>query len=962
MLAGMDSLVGREAELERIDGVLERLHSGPLRCLTVEGEPGIGKTRLLAELRRRSEGQGQLVLQGVASEFETYLPFGVVADAFDAYLASRGDRIAGDWPPQLRAELASMFPSLRHGGEPDPATTGDERYRAHRAMRGLIELLAAERPLVVILDDVHWADGASLELIQALLRRTPDAGGLLTLGFRPGQAPTRLLAALAAPLVERIALGPLTREEAAELLAADPTAPALRRIYEQGGGNPFYLEQLARTGSSAGAMAAAPESGVPPSIAVSVAEELASLPARARLMLESAAIAGDPFEPDIAAEIGRIGEDEALPTLDELLGADLVRPTQVPRRFRFRHPLLRRAVYEGTRGGWRLAAHSRAAAALASRGAAATALAHHVEHAARQGEEPAIALLIEAGEAGATRAPVVAARWFGAVLRLLPAADVTRQVAVRAQLAQVLRSSGELEQCRATLIDAIELIPEAADPMRVELTTRCAAVERWLGRGRDANGRLMWALQQLPAHETLGRAALQIELATDGVFERDFDRAIDMAQTALATARSLGSASHIGAAAAALALAEAGAGRIESARKHRAEAHAVIDQLPDEQLAESIDALYHLGWAENYLEYYDAALAHVNRMIDIVRSGAGARPLVPMMLVKCYPLETLGRLREAGELCDAAVEATQLDGAAHFLPWALFERAWAHYYLGELGAAIGCAEESMRISNRQIGGAGPSAGIGPAWILACALIESDRPEQAIQLLRPLAGEDIEGAMPVERCFFWETLALAESSAGSPERAERYVARAEDDAATIDLVIPLGVARRARAELTLAAGDASRAAELAAESAAAFASIGARIEVAFSRVVQGRALARAGDRRDAISVLQRAEAELDACASARERDAARRELRKLGARAEVRGPAAGADSGIQALTKREREIADLVTGRRTNREIASELFLSEKTIESHLRNIFVKLGASSRTEVARAIEKTGRQPG
>ncbi len=962
MLAGMDSLVGRESELERIDRVLEGLHSGPLRCLTVEGEPGIGKTRLLAELRRRSEDRGHLVLQGVASELETYLPFGVVADAFDAYLASLRDGIAGDWPPELRAELGSMFPSLRDGPAPEPATTGDERYRAHRAMRGLIERLAADRSLVVILDDVHWADGASLELIQALLRRTPDAATLLTLGFRPSQAPTRLAAALAAPAVERIILGPLTRQEAAELLAADPAAPALAAIYEQAGGNPFYLEQLARTGAGAGPMVPAPDGGVPPGIAASVADELASLPARARLMLESAAIAGDPFEPDIAAEIGRLGLDEALATLDELLAADLVRPTQVPRRFRFRHPLLRRAVYEGTRGGWRLAAHGRAADALASRGAAATALAHHVEHAASQGDEHSIALLIAAGEASAKRAPVVAARWFGAALRLLPAADTARQVVVRRRLAQVLRSSGQLEQCRATLIDAIESIPDAADPSRVELTSRCAAIERWLGRAQDGRGRLTWALQQLPENDTIGRAALQIELATDAVFERDFERAIETGKSALATAKSVGGAGPVGAAAAALALAEAAAGRTESARRHRAEALARIDDLPDDELMDSIDALYHLGWAENYLEHYDASLAHVNRMIDIVRRGDGARPLVPMMLVKCYPLETLGRLREAAELCDAAVEATQLDGAAHFLPWALFERAWAHYYLGELGAAIGCAEESMRISNRQIGGAGPSAGIGPAWILASALIESGRPEQAVELLRPLAGDDIEGAMPVERGFFWETLALAECGAGSPERAERYVAHAEEDAATIGLGIPRGVALRARAELTLGAGDASRAAELAAESAAIFASIGARMEVAFSRGLQGRALVEAGERRAAIHVLQQAEAELDACGSARERDAARRELRKLGARAEVRGPATGAESGIQALTKREREIADLVTDRHTNREIAGELYLSEKTIESHLRNVFVKLGASSRTEVARAIEKARSQSG
>ena len=92
---------------------------------------------------------------------------------------------------------------------------------------------------------------------------------------------------------------------------------------------------------------------------------------------------------------------------------------------------------------------------------------------------------------------------------------------------------------------------------------------------------------------------------------------------------------------------------------------------------------------------------------------------------------------------------------------------------------------------------------------------------------------------------------------------------------------------------------------------------------------------------------------------RARDQARRELRKLGARAEVRGPAAGDDAGVGSLTSREREIAELVTDRKTNREIAEQLFLSGKTIESHLRNIFVKLGVSSRVEVARAVERERR---
>ena len=171
--------------------------------------------------------------------------------------------------------------------------------------------------------------------------------------------------------------------------------------------------------------------------------------------------------------------------LDALLALDLVRPTPVPRRFVFRHPLVRRAVYEAAPGGWRLAAHGRAAAALAARGAAAAERAHHLEQCAGQGDEEAIGLLLEAGAAAAPRAPASAARWFETILRLLPASD-ERQVDVRVALASSLRSLGEFDHCRATLLDAIELLPADAAARRVELTAQCAAVEHWLGRHDEA--------------------------------------------------------------------------------------------------------------------------------------------------------------------------------------------------------------------------------------------------------------------------------------------------------------------------------------------------------------------------------------------------------------------------------------------------------------------------------------------
>jgi DNA-binding CsgD family transcriptional regulator len=215
-------------------------------------------------------------------------------------------------------------------------------------------------------------------------------------------------------------------------------------------------------------------------------------------------------------------------------------------------------------------------------------------------------------------------------------------------------------------------------------------------------------------------------------------------------------------------------------------------------------------------------------------------------------------------------------------------------------------------------------------------------------------------MPVERCFDWENLALAELAVGNAEAADGYARHAEEDAARLGLQLPAALADRTRAAVLLAAGEPLEASRVAARSADAAEAIGARLHAAFSHGLQGRALAAAGSKHEAIAMLRRAENELDVCGSLRVRDEVRRELRRLGARAEPRGPSTSGESGVASLTKRELEIAALVTDRKTNREIASELFLSGKTVESHLRHIFFKLGVASRVEVARAIERDRRE--
>ena len=214
-------------------------------------------------------------------------------------------------------------------------------------------------------------------------------------------------------------------------------------------------------------------------------------------------------------------------------------------------------------------------------------------------------------------------------------------------------------------------------------------------------------------------------------------------------------------------------------------------------------------------------------------------------------------------------------------------------------------------------------------------------------------------MPVERCFDWESLTLVSLAVGDTEAANRYAGLAEEDAARLPLRLPTALAGRCRAAVLLAAGEPLDAARVAHESAAAAGAVGARtagrlLAQPRGARARGRRRARAGDRGPA-SRRSKSSMRADPCACGTRCAAS---CGGSGPASEPRGPAAG-DSGIDALTKRELEIAGLVTDRMTNREIATALFLSDKTIESHIRNIFHKLGVSSRVDVARAVERERR---
>jgi ATP/maltotriose-dependent transcriptional regulator MalT len=963
-----DRLVGRAEELGALDQVLAELDQGRPAALELVGEPGIGKTRLLAELATRADAGGRLVLSGSASELERDLPFSVFVDALDEYLRGLDPSSLARLNEDVRTELAHVFPSLSALATARDIAVQHERYRAHRAVRALLEHLAETRPLVLILDDLHWADSASAELVGALLRRPPAAAVLMSLALRPRQTPGRLSAALERALraasLTRIELGALTPGETREFLGETVDVAQATVLYEESGGNPFYLEQLARSLDRAGASGPSREIllsgiGVPSAVGASLSEELALVSTGGRLVLEGAAVAGDPFEPELAAAAAATSEASAIDAVDELLQFDLVRTTDVPRRFRFRHPLVRRAVYEATAGGWRLGAHERCAEALAARGATAAARAHHVQRSAREGDVGAVAVLREAGEAAVRLAPASAAHWFADALRLLPqTASAEERVELLLARAGALTAVGHLADSHSALLEAIAIVPDSSHAMRARLARACAGVESNLGRHDQAHRRLANALESLPDPGTPEAAAILIELAMDGLWRARFEAMQESAERAVSTARLLGDAPLTAAALAVLALADSMMGAAERAEADRLEAAALVESLSDDQLAGRLEAATWLAGAEIYHDRYAEADAHAARALAVGRATGQGELFLILVQILGRVWYVRGKLAEAAELLDGGIEAARLLGNTQDLVWNLFNRSVVALAVGDVELALATAQESVDLSQDL------DQGFHSAWAavrLAGALLETGQPESAVELLLGSAGGEEQALIPGSwRSYSLELLTRCWLALDRHAEAKRAAARAGAWASAVKLPLAAAWADRAAAAVDLYAGDHHHAAEQALASAAAADEVGAPIEGALARTLAGRAFAQAGHGDRAATELQRAAGEFEACGALRYRDEAERELRKLGHRIHRRTrPGKAGATGIESLTARELEVARLVVDRKTNPEIAAKLFLSQKTVETHMRNIFRKIDVSSRVALARAVERADR---
>ena len=881
-----EPLIGRVREREAIDAALAA-RSG---ILALEGEPGIGKSRLLAHLAAAAEGC--TVLSARASEYEADLPYALWTDALDRHLAELGERRI----ERLGLADPDALPLLG-GGVAD-------RHRTHRALRDLLERLADVRPLVVCLDDVHWADPASLDVLAALVHRAPAGPVLLALAARSGQMPAAL-----GP-VPRLRVGPLSEAEARELVGAEAAS-----VYGDSGGNPFYLEQLVRAGGRAQAGARG-DGTVPPAVAAALAAELGALAPGARRLLDAAAVIGDPFELGLAAEVAETADP--LAALDELLARSLVRPGGAPRRFAFRHPVVRHAVYEAAPGGWRIGAHARAAAALERRGAGPVERAHHVEHAAGPGEEAAIALLSAAAAELQSPAPASAARYHAATLRLLP--DGAQRTPIQARLAEAQAAAGDAAGARETLLAALHA---AAPGDRLALTVGVANTEWWLGRTADARRRLQVALGELPAEPSPDRIRLRLALALTALMSCDLAEARGQAGDAAADARAIGDPVFEAAALAGGLVAAVSDGAGPDAIEPVV---AAVERLSGEQLATRLPAFWMLGRSRRGLGQFERALADLERGAALALETGRENVRLQLTVEMVATLVELGRPADATAAAEEGLELARLAGNPPMLLWARCALSSARLAAGDVSAALQHAREAAEGGVR----ADFHAAGQPGWCLGAALTAAGEPERAVAAML----ESLPHVLPVDRPAAAADLAEAQLAHGDAEAAERTLAA--------------GTLRWTSSAVLLARGRVEEAVE-----AARVSPEGAPLAHARARLAEGRALAAAGRRDEAIDALVAAEAAFDGFGALRRRDEAVRELRRLGQR--VLRPAGDPAGGpLAALTAREREIALLVAAGRTNREVAEQLVLSARTIEAHLRNVYGKLGVRSRVELTRAV--------
>jgi DNA-binding SARP family transcriptional activator len=782
-------LFGRQAELERLRQMLDESLGAKGHVATVVGEAGIGKTRLVSALVTDALAVGCRALIGYCHESDSILPFGPWVDACRSGQVGADEEILGALHPARRAELTRLLPEASTAGLP-PA--GDGALPLFESVTGLIEQVAARQPLVLVLEDLHWADEMSLRLLAFVSRRIPTWPVLLVATAREEELADASMARRTLEELTRapggvpVVLSPLSRPDTALLVRAltrvGSDAPTVARVEKQiwamSEGNPFVTVEAMRALDQQSLWAGTRETSgaplLPASVRDLVARRLDRLSPRSQQMVAVAAVIGRRFDFSLLRSAGGVEERDAAEAVEELVrhrvlqavgnqldfAHDRVRDVAYGRLLPPRRRLLHRAVAEALEAAGAATADAREAPSWDHVGEQIEQLAHH----ALRGEMPekAVHYLRQAGDKAAARSALQEARlWFEqalGVLTMLPESRSTLQAGfeIRLALRSVLTQLGELRAVLGVLREAEAMAERLNDDGRrgrvcaflTNVHARLDAPDAALVSGTraleiaarlgDLGLRILASTYLAQAHYYRGEYTRVVELTTDNLAALPLDWVHEFFGSNQPPAvndrfRLLASLAHLG--------------RFAEAAQHAAEAIRLAEPTRHPYTV----ALTCHAASTMHLVEGDWAKAHalIERQISVLRTGNIAGEL-PMALA--YSARALAYLGAGSEALSRIRESERLLAGQSARGNAAIGRGWIDYSLGRASLVLGRLDEARRLADRAV---------------ASASGRTDFVPDALHLLGDIASHPARFDAACAAARYRQALALAESRGMRP---------------------------------------------------------------------------------------------------------------------------------------------------------------------------------------------------
>lgn len=943
-LAPVPGIRGRATETGILGEALDRVASGRPAVVLIEGEAGIGKTRLLDEALAGARSRAMQVAAARAGELEQARPFGLVTSAFGCARAS---------PDRRRAAIGELL-APGSGRERDPITvTSDQglRFRVVDAFADLAEELALAGPLVIGVDDLQWADSSSLLTLAALSRRVAYLPVALIGCFRPSPRAAeldRLADALAEAGARHLALRGLTDQAVTELVAEAVAAvpgPGLLARISGAAGNPLFVTELlgalAQEGAirTAGGRAEVAETILPPTLRLTILRRLSFLPDDTLQALRAASILGSGFT------LSELSVTMARPALElsEVL-AEGIRGQVLQgdgERLRFRHDLIRDAIYEDLPLSVRRGLHREAGQRLAGSGGPILQVAEQLARGAAHGDPEAIGWLVKAAREAAARSPDVAADLLERAAGLMDLRD-RRRDQVLAERAGSLWLAGRIPDalacCRA-------LLGRYHDP-DVDATVRTC-----LGHALLAQGRVRDGLQELeqagvsPALADAERAAALAWVSFARLSLGDLDGAAASAEEARLAAESSGDQLSVSIAMTTLARVWESRGQLRDALQIAGDAVRVADESPG-QAGNRYPVRVTLGLILIALGQHQEARSALAAGLRISEELGARWPLPSYQVFLAFERFVCGEWDDAVAELEAAIELAEETGNS-------YNRVYAHGLMSVISLHrndVSQAEEAAAAAARDVAGWGPGYRMTWAeWPRALILEARGEARQALAVMAGIWDTYASSGHVVEYPALGTDLVRLALAEGDTGRARNVSAAVTEVASRNEVPWMTGAALHCQG---LVEDDA----EILQAAAAAYARGSRPLGLALACHDAAAVFARNGHAGRVRPLLDQAIGIYERLGAARDLARAEATLRQIGIRRGRRGARQRPQVGWHSLTPTERTIAGLVAEGLSNPQIGERLYISRRTVQAHLGHVFAKLDISARAQLAAEVTR------